>query len=344
MNNTTMSSSISSSDASTISLINVLNRAISQFGFGFIFILGNVGSILMCIVFTQPTYRNSPCAMFFLSASVSQFFTYNFALFTRMLHFGYAILTLNSNLWYCKLRFYLFYIFVAVPRYYIILASIDRYFASSDIALRRRWSSQKIALRLIFANVIFWSVIYTQIIVFYEIGSGICTFRSGHYAIFFTIYIAFDSGVLPILLMLIFGLLTVRNVRQTKARISTNVGQSSRMSKKDVQLHRMLANQIILFVILNMPNPIYLIYSSFTVNMSKSALQSAAETFVSNMTYLLIYLGFSLTFTNFMISSDIFRREFAQILRTKILRQTSIARIPEGGTPVRMLPVNDGDH
>ncbi|CAF0828150.1 unnamed protein product [Adineta ricciae] len=344
MSNATVNITISANDAFYISLINLLNKTISEVVFAFILVLGNVGSILMCFVFTQPTYRSSPCAMYFLAASISQFFTYNFALFTRLLHFGFAVLTLNYDLWYCKIRFYLFYIFVAVPRYYIILASIDRYFASSRNPLRRQWSSLRIAFQLIIANIIFWSLIYIQIIIFYENGNGTCTFRSGSYGMFFSIYIAVDSGILPLLLMLIFGLLTVRNIHQAKMRVVGGRTQGTGMSRKDMQLHRMLANQLILFIILNMPNPIYLVYSSYTIDMSKSALQNTAESFVSNMTYVLIYLGFSLTFANFTITSDIFRRELIQLFQSKILRQTSMTRTTGSGTQVRAFNRNDGEN
>ncbi|CAF1337685.1 unnamed protein product [Adineta ricciae] len=328
MNNT----NVLSNGDHLVSLINFLNKTISEIGFAFILLLGNIGSILMCIIFTQPTYRNTPCAMFFFAASLSQFFTYNFALFTRMLHYGYDIRTLNYNLWYCKIRFYLFYIFVAVPRYYIILASIDRYFASSRNALRRRWSSPKTALRLIIANVLFWSLIYIQVLVFYETNTGSCSYRSSGYGIFFSIYIAIDSGILPLLLMLIFGLLTVRNIHKTKMRIGGN--QRGRISKKDVQLHRMLANQIVLYLILNLPNPCFLVYYSFALNMSKSAVQIAAESWASNMTYLLVYLGFSLTFVNFMISSDIFRQEFFCLFQRKILRRRIVMNRTVGQSTV----------
>ncbi|UJR24504.1 hypothetical protein I4U23_005879 [Adineta vaga] len=301
----------------------------------------------MCIVFTQPIYRKSPCAMYFLAASISQFLTYNFALFTRMIQYGYDVQTLNYNLWYCKIRFYLFYIFVAIPRYNIILASIDRYFSSSRDVHRRQRSSMKTSFRLIIGNVIFWCLMYIQVIVFYEISTGNCTFQSGVYGIFFSIYIAIESGTLPLLLMLIFGLLTVRNIRQTKQRVDIGANQRTKISKKDLQLHRMLANQIVLFIILNMPNPIFLVYRSITLQDAKSSLRRAGESFASNMTYVLIYLGFSLTFVNFMISSDIFRRELMQLIRTKILRRPPVVRTTGGGgvggTTIRVVRPNDID-
>ncbi|CAF0763579.1 unnamed protein product [Adineta steineri] len=248
-----------------------------------------------------------------------------------MLHYGYGVHALNTNLWYCKIRFYLSYVFLTIPRYNIAMASIDRYFASSRIALRRQWSSPKIAIRLIIGNVIFWCVIYIQVIIFYNISTGSCWYQSGAYGMFFSIFIAIGSGILPILLLFIFGLLTANNVHKTRHQIepvgATRIGrhiQGRKTSKKDAQLHKMLANQILVFIIFNMPNPCYLIYKAFTLNTSKSVLRSTIEEFAGNMTYSLTDFEFSLTFINFIISSDMFRKEFLQLIRVNILRQHPI--------------------
>ncbi|CAF0744709.1 unnamed protein product [Adineta steineri] len=327
MNDTTVN--IYDNQAYLISIIDLLNKTISQFGLGLIMFMGNIGSVLTCIVFYQPTFHKNPCAMYFLASSFSQFFTFNFSLLTRMIHYGYNIQTLNTSLWYCKTRSYLFYLFIAIPRYNIIFASIDRYFASSRDALRRQWSSSKIAFRLIIGNIFFWCILYIQVIIFYDITTGTCYYQSGAYGMFFSIYISIDSGILPTCLMLVFGLLTLNNVHQTRKRINpglqpdrTRSIRFGKMSKKDVQFHRMLANQICLFVILNLPNPCYLIYRSSTLYAVKSPLRRTVESFVGNMTYVPIYLGFSLTFANFAISSQIFRQEFIQFIQTKILRRT----------------------
>jgi hypothetical protein len=281
--------------------------------------------------------------MYFIASNISQLFTFNFALLTRMLQFGYNIQAVNIYLWLCKFRYYFFYIFVANSRYNIIMASMDRYFASSRNALRRQWSSPKIALRFIIVNAILWFLIYLQVLVFYEITNGTCQPQLGTYAVFFSIYIAIDSGVLPIFLMSVFGLLIVNNVHQTKRRIgaTTTINenqpvQANRMSKKDMQLHKMLANQICLFVILNIANPCYLIYRSFTMNTLKSPLRRTIELFINNMTYVLVYLGFALTFANFVVSSDMFRREFQQLIQTKILRRPSRRTTSLGGTTARI--------
>ncbi|CAF0852442.1 unnamed protein product [Rotaria sordida] len=291
-----------------------------------IWFIGNFGSTINCFIFYQPNLRKNPCVMYLLASSASQFLTFNFALLTRILYMGFNIQAVNTFLWYCKIRFYFFYISVAIPRYYIILASIDRYFTSSPDIYWRRWSSSKIAMRLIIGSCLFWCLIYIQVLIFYEIQKNGCSFRNGIYGIIFSVYLLIESGILPPLMMLIFECLTLNNIRQSKRKTRSltvgdvvRPGQYTRMSRKDLQFSKMLFNQICLWIILNIPNPCYLLYQTITINDTKSPLRLTVESFISNMSYLFIYLEFSLTFFVYTLSSSLFRREFNRLIRHKIL-------------------------
>ena len=168
MNNATTNSTdivAVGNQASLIALITFINKTISQYGLGLIWLAGNIGSAFNCAVFYRPTFRKKLCAIYFIAASFSQFFIFNLAVFIRMLEYGYDV-PLNAYVWLCKIRFYLFYIFVANSHYNVILASIDRYFSSSPDALRRQRSSPKIAVRLIILNAAFWSLMYLHVIIF----------------------------------------------------------------------------------------------------------------------------------------------------------------------------------
>ncbi|UJR17457.1 hypothetical protein I4U23_004352 [Adineta vaga] len=46
---------------------------------------------------------------------------------------------------------------------------MDRFFISSRNALRRQWSSSKIAFRPIVINAIVWLLIYVQVLVFFDL-------------------------------------------------------------------------------------------------------------------------------------------------------------------------------
>ncbi|CAF2473148.1 unnamed protein product [Rotaria sp. Silwood2] len=321
---------ISHHEAYWYTIIIVLNQNITRYGMILVWLIGNFGSIVNCFVFSQRSLRKNPCVMYLLASSAAQFLTFNFALLTRILYIGYNIQAVNTLLWYCKIRYYFFYISVAVPRYYIILASVDRYFASSSDIYCRQWSSSKIAIRLIVGSFLFWCLMYIQVLVFYEIHNDDCSFRNGVYAIFFSVYLLIESGIFPPLMMLIFEFLTLNNIRKSKRRtrpltVADVVGhrQSTVMSRKDLQFSKMLFNQICLWIILNILNPCYLLYQTITINDTKSSLRLTVELFVSNISYFFIYLEFSLTFFVYTLSSSLFRRKLTQLIQKKILRRFS---------------------
>lgn len=305
-------------------LLNSLNVNISRYGLGLIWLVGNVGSIANCLVFGQAKLLKHPCVMYFLASSMFQLVTFNFALLTRMLYFGFNIQTVNTSSVYCKIRYYIFYIAVDIPRFYIVLASIDRYFVSSLRANWRRCSSRKTAWRLIMGNFIFWCIIHIQILIFYEIQNGTCSFQNGTYSLFFSIYLLIESGIIPPVMILLFGLLTLNNIRQSRRRtnpISTSAAvvivqrvKSTRLAKKDLHFSKMLFNQICLMTILNLINPCYLLYRTTTMNDIKTPLRLKTETSIDNISYLLIYLEFALTFFVYTLTSSLFRRELNNLI------------------------------
>ncbi|CAF1173063.1 unnamed protein product [Adineta ricciae] len=301
---------------------------ISQYAMGAVIFIGDIGAVLSFVTLYQPALRKNSCALYYLASSATQIIDFNFGLMTRMLQYGYNVNTVNYVPWFCKIRYYLLYVFVAIPRYFIILASIDRYFASSHDALRRQWSSKKIAHRVIFINIIFWLLIYVHVLIFYEIQHGECLPRKGAYNIFFSIYIAFDSGILPPLFIIIFSLLTLRNIRHIKNRTNpmngANGGQhipTTIMAKKDLQLFKIAFNEAIIFVILSTLNPCYFLYQAFTMNTQKSPLRLLVELSVFHTSYVFLQLELALTFFIYIWSASIFRQEFLRLFKHKICRR-----------------------
>jgi hypothetical protein len=323
-----MNNSVSVNDGYETYWINVvflINENISRYFMIFIWLIGNIGSILNSFIFGQESLRKSPCAMYFIASNISQFFIFNFALLTRIFLFGFNVQTVYADIWYCKFRNYFFYVFLAAARYYTILASVDRYFASSRDALRRQWSSTKIARKFIIGNILFWCVIYIQVIVFYRTYPNNCLPEKGSYGMFFSIYILIDNGILPLVFMSVFGILTYKNVQGIKHRvrpmaISMEANQSSqvnRTTRKDTHLLKMLFNQILVYIIFNTFNPCFLLYQTLTINVSKSPLKLEVEVMLNNMSYFLIYIGFSLTFFTNILSSSLFRHEFIRLIQRR---------------------------
>lgn len=337
MNNTT-NSFIDANAIYQVNLVSLTNENLNRYVMITVWLIGNIGSILNSIIFSQSSSRKSPCGIYFLASNISQLLMYNFSLLTRILFQGFNIKTMHYEIWYCKFRFYFFYVLLAITRYNTILASMDRYFASCRDVNYRRWSSTKVAIRFIIGNIIFWCLIYIHIIIFYEIYPNNCAPRKGLYEMIFGIYIVIDDGILPIIFLIIFGLLTYRNIQTIKQRVrpmtittattTLMTNQSNQMNmrilRKDSQFIKMLLNQIILYVLLNLFNPCFLLYQSITINFPKSSVHVEIESLLSNLSYFLIYIGFSLTFFLNILSSSLFRNEFKKFIQIKIFHHRSI--------------------
>jgi len=329
--NTTVSP-IDTYEAYWINVVFLINEYISRYVMLFIWLIGNIGSILSCIIFSKASLRKSPCAMYFIASNIAQFLIYNFALLTRIFLFGFRVRTVYFNLWYCKFRNYFFYVLLASARYYTILASIDRYFASCRDALRRQWSSSRIALRFIIGSTLFWCLIYIHVIVFYQTYPNNCLPQKGIYNMTFSIYIVIDNGVLPLTFMILFGFLTFKNLQQMKKRVrpivasitTTQSTQTIRALKKDSQFMKMLLSQIILYIIFNVFNPCFLLYQALTINAQKSPILQQVEVLLNNISYFLVYIGFSLTFFINIISSSLFRNEFKRLIQIGVFHYRTV--------------------
>ncbi|CAF0981524.1 unnamed protein product [Adineta ricciae] len=307
-------------------LFNVLIKTFSQCLDGFAWIIGNIGAICTCIVFHQAIFRKSPCAMYVTASNFSQLFIFNFATFIRMIQYGYGVLINSLPAWFCRIRFYIYYVSMANARYNIIFASADRYFSSSQSINLRQWSSSKVALRLIIIDAIIWILFYIQVLVMYDVQSNKCRIHSTSFFTYFNYFITFENGLLPIIPMSIFGLLTIRNIHQSKRRIRTTEsingsenGNITLVLRKETQLHKMLINQVIVYLIFNIPLPVYGIYRSYISISTLSRWRAVMDTFMNNLFYDMIYLGYALTFPIFILTSDIFRRELKKIIKKKLV-------------------------
>ncbi|CAF1115089.1 unnamed protein product [Adineta steineri] len=245
-----------------------------------------------------------------------------------MIQYGYNVPVNAVPEWFCKVRYYIFYVAAANARYNMMFAAADRYFCSCRNALRRQWSSPKIAVRLMIIDAIVWLLFYIQVLVFSGLQNGKCRIPVVSIMTYFSFYITVENGFFPILPLLFFGILTIRNIHQTTRRTratepvkGSQPVQNDRVSKKETQLHKMLANQVIIYLVLNVPYPVYTVYRTFIGVSSFTGSRALIDTLINNTLYDLVYLGYALQFPIFILTSDIFRRELRQIIQTKIIHR-----------------------
>lgn len=110
--------------------------------------------------------------------------------------------------------------------------------------------------------------------------------------------------------MIIFALLTIKNIRQIR-RINNNNNQIETIfykkifNTKDRQIILMLFFEILLYILFNCLSSIYLIYQQIT----KYEIKPIENQFISSIILFVLFLPYSINFyTNYIVSKN-FRQE-----------------------------------
>lgn len=142
--------------------------------------------------------------------------------------------------------------------------------------------------------------------------------------------------LVPLVVVLIFGLMTISNIRHFRNRIhSINVSgvchpivsnkRQRRLTKIDRRLLIMLFVEFILLALLTIPSSIEKFYSTLTSNLVKSSFDAVIENIIYNFALLLTYLANGMQFYVYTLSGGtIFRKAFFDLMRVicrKLFRQ-----------------------
>jgi hypothetical protein len=244
----------------------------------------------------------------FLFSSIAHLIFIYAGLTTRMLS-GWAVDLTNTIGWLCKLRGFVLYTSRTVALWLIVLATVDRWLSSHFNARYRQMSTVKNAYRSMILILSLSALVYAQLFYCHEanlINSPLkCYGHTDLCRIVTSMSDAFVTAAMPIMFMMIFGMMTISNVRQTQRRLQpipmstlvtanngtlTNPAQEQRRSKKtDRHLLVMLLFQVIILTLLNLPFAVVEVYSSLTAAQYKTPLQTAIVNFVLNCAVLLVY-------------------------------------------------------
>ena len=282
-----------------------------------IIVFGTFGNLFNLILFRSDRLRVHTCSMYFFSLSLVNMFYTSVLLVQNLLIDGYGIdLSRYSNV-YCKLSSYFLNLCPNLSVYYIVLASIDRYFSSSLDAQKRRFITEKVA-RILLVSV-------TTIFVVITMGSWIafdsssldqlgCICRSD--SLFNQVYLFLNIILYVIVgpfLLVIFGLLTIWNI----TRIAPNRVNHYRRTERE--LIRMLFLQVashilfscpfcLTFLLLVVPIPFRFTSTYFTL---------------LTLCKIPFYLTFISQFFLYILSGRIYREEFLRLIQKIFRRRTN---------------------
>jgi hypothetical protein len=157
------------------------------------------------------------------------------------------------------------------------------------------------------------------------VGTGVrlCNIFTHTYDIFFSIFYVIFTCLLPPLLMVIFGLKTIVNVRRLRRQVvpTDQPGRNPRHQRvrtRDRQMISMLLVQVLSTIVCSVPFTVINLYSTVNANLEIASLSPAATaiySFASNVCRLMRYFTPVIAFYIYTLSGASFRLEMKQILR-----------------------------
>ncbi|CAF1620326.1 unnamed protein product [Rotaria magnacalcarata] len=323
-------------DSSTIDLINNISAQINRYITLFVLLFGTIGNLLNTLVLSQPSLRSNPCVLYFLGSSISSLGIMLVGLPTRFIGVWISTDPTNTNAFLCKSRIFLLYGFRTTSVWLIVFATVDRWFVSSFRVTRRFLSSRRIAHKSIFIIHILSFLLWSQTLYCYNTdriqAPLTCYGMSPICRIFNDVTYAITTVLIPSVLMLIFGFLTIHNINRSQRAVVPFMGTihgisalNMRKRKKKNRFNKgsltgMLLLQVILLTLFSLPQALQQLYLTFTISTIRSPLRKAIENFIININFSLTYVGNSIPFYIYTLTGILFRRTFIQLIRS-IYRQ-----------------------
>lgn len=281
-----------------------IGQQLSLYVGSFLFITGLIGNGINIFIFSSVrSYRRTPCTFYFLVGSIVDMIYIIINLIIRFIGVNYGVDLAYTSLIWCKIRSFIVGLFGGTSFSCSCLTIIDQFLVTSQDLNRRQLSNIKWAHRIVLIVIIVSCLQSIPIFIYYNIPPVInaCMSVNVIYATYATIFIVYVMCIIPITIMIVFGYLTYRNIRLTRALV---------MQHADRQLTRMTLCQVMLVTISMTPSGVYNIYRSTTSGMTKNSDRQMKETFVNLITILFsyfYYIVYSFIFLIFTSIRSIFR-------------------------------------
>ncbi|UJR16704.1 hypothetical protein I4U23_003604 [Adineta vaga] len=315
-------------NASSIDFI-ALNRAINRYVPMPLLFFGIIGNILNLFIFTRKTFHNNICVIYFLGSTIFDSFVIIVGLLPRLFN-GYGI-DLSQNF--------------AILSWFIGFACIERYLSSSISVYKRQWFTKKRTYASMIIILIFGFIAFGEHFYCIDINQNLFGAPQSCYQLKLNTECQIMDSLLqlifeiliPVLMMIIFGFLTVQNIHNQRSRINavqivdTSVTTTVEMirtnhlstfegkrniQKRDAQLLTMLLVQVGVFAISTFPIGVYKLYSIATIHEIKSTLQRSIENTIFNISVISLFFNNCITFYIYTLFGSVFRRELVKLFRS----------------------------
>lgn len=280
-----------------------------------LFVLTITANAVNIRILSSRMLRLSPCTHYFLGYAILSIFYTCLACPTQILR-SYSIDWAHQPIG-CKAHFYLLFLIPVQTKVMLLFASFDRYYSSSKSRQFNSTSTVKIARMVIILGILVAAVYMSPMLFVYswDEQSRTCHSKSHPSVHWYALsQILFYYVIAPVL-MITFGILTIRNIRKISVRAKLLTSATSRR-KTEGQLARMLLLQVGVHLILSLPfGIIYLINTIDSTTRTPTIL---------GIRYILVILqqcDYFVSFFLYTLSASIYREELSRIWRSHSCHQ-----------------------
>ncbi|CAF3136025.1 unnamed protein product [Rotaria sp. Silwood2] len=273
------------------SILSTIQNQLSFYGYLIPMVLGNVGNTFIVIRFTRQ--RNNACSVYLISSAIVNNIYLTFTGCAHLFPFYYGDQTTRA-LFLCKIHAYVPSVLGLITKTMIVFACIDRFMVTNKSASFRTFSTPKKAKYVIFVSILFWPLCCSHIGIMTTIINGQCG-QFGIYSTIFTVYVIIFVGLIPPIILSLFGYLTYHNMRQRLLRIQSVVGNAIHANisihrRRDRELLIIVIYEIFIYVITATPYPFILLEMMISRYMisNKSVQYLQIESFILSICILII--------------------------------------------------------
>lgn len=256
-------------------------------------IVGIIGNLLRILIFTNlKLFRDNQCSFYFVSESVSNI-GFLIAIYSSQIYRGITGQDPNLiHLYWCKIRAGCSEIFGFCSLFAICWSTFDQYLSTNHRYTLRRWSSLKLAHRLISSTVFFIILHNILLFIFLETAStkGCSLYQPiiRRYYSFF--YYPILSTAVPLVTTVGFSVLAYRNVRRIVRRQMPIVRR-----RLDRQMTAFVLARVVCLVVCGLP---YILITLYHLNVNpdpNDSLTLAIVTLLDAIVYSLLYFNFAVS-------------------------------------------------
>ncbi|CAF1208800.1 unnamed protein product [Didymodactylos carnosus] len=298
--------------------LNAVLADINIYGSITYLVLGTIGCLLNVLVFTRRSLRSTTCITYLLGTSIVDLISLCAATIPTIFRGLGRSITANSPV-LCKLQFFILSTGFTLSAWFRVCTSIDRFLTSCRSIQYRNLSTKKISYRTTVLMIILAIPTWCQ--TFYCFDANLkpptpCFTMNDQCKLVNNILLIIIQSFGPVIIMIVFSLLTLQNVRNVGSLVVPTVSSSassSRIRTKDRQLITMLLFQITLFAASTVLIPLYNFYTYSTQNAIKSVYRLTVENFIFQLFVFLALTPYATTFYLYTMSGRIFRDELRKV-------------------------------